>query len=68
MPKAIIPDPRVAGSERDDACSAALAQLSNISGAAELNAIRVTAATSSGISYWSIKTSIAEDMNTRVIS
>ena len=61
-PNAIMPDPNDAG--RDivaDTCVDALRQFKTISGAAELNAIKVTAATSSGISYWSIKTSTATD-------
>lgn len=50
-PNAIIPDPSVAGRDREDAWSAALTLFSRISGAAELNATNVTAATSSGMSY-----------------
>jgi hypothetical protein len=60
IPKAMSPEPHVAGSDREaDLCLDADMQLSKSSGEAELSAISVTAATSSGMPYWSISTSRA---------
>jgi hypothetical protein len=62
IPNAMRPEPHVAGRESDaDLCLEADIQLSRSSGEAELSAINVTAATSSGMPYWSIRTSRAID-------
>jgi hypothetical protein len=42
-PKAIIPEPNMAASERSDVCATALTEFKNSSGAAEPKATSVTA-------------------------